>query len=137
MLSAARFFFDASFDCFFSTLVSLAKESSFASPLLDLDELEELEDELDDDVDEEEGVTPREDEEDEEVELLEDDVLDIKLDEPELDESSSSLEELFCPFCAFSFSSWRPSCPFQIRACNAFCSPCHSYLSSFSVSCAY
>ncbi len=103
MISAARFFFDASFDCFFSTLVSLAKESSFASPLLDLDELEELEDELDDDVDEEEGVTPREDEEDDEVELLEDDVLDIKLDEPELDESSSSLEELFLPFLCFFF----------------------------------
>ena len=52
MLSAARFFFDASFDCLFSTLVSLAKESSFVSPFLELDELEELEDELDDDVDE-------------------------------------------------------------------------------------
>ena len=110
MLSAARFFFEASFDCFFSTLVSLAKESSFASPLFDLDELEELEDELDDEVDEEEGVTPREEEEDEEVELLEDDVLEIKLDELELDESSPSLDELLQPFLCLSFSSWRPSC---------------------------
>ena len=104
MLSAARFFFEASFDCFFSTLVSLAKESSFTSPLFDLDELEELEDELDDEVDEEEGVTPREEEEDEEVELLEDDVLEIKLDELELDESSPSLDELLRPFlCLFFF----------------------------------
>ena len=40
-------FLDASFDCFFSTLVSLAKESSLASPLLDLDELEEARKERD------------------------------------------------------------------------------------------
>ena len=104
MLSAARFFLDASLDCFLSTLVSLAKESSLVSPFLEREELEELEDELDDDVDEEEGVTPREDEEeDEEVELLEDDVLDNRLDESELDESSSSLEELFLPFLCFFF----------------------------------
>ena len=103
MLSAARFFFEASFDCFFRTLVSLAKESSLASPLLDRDELEELEDELDDEVDEEEGVTPSEEEEDEEVELLEDDLLEIKLDELELDESSPSLDELLRPFLCFFF----------------------------------
>ena len=79
--------------------MSRAKESSLVSPFLDREELEELEDELDDDVDEEEGETPREDEEeDEEVELLEDDVLDNRLDESELDESPSSLEELFLPF---------------------------------------
>ena len=87
MLSAARFFFDTSFACFFRTLVSLTKESSFVSPFLDLDELEELEDELDEDVEEEEGVTPREDEEEDEDELLEDEVLEIRLDEPELEES--------------------------------------------------
>ena len=85
--------------------MSRAKESSLVSPFLDREELEELEDELDDDVDEEEGETPREDEEeDEEVELLEDDVLDNRLDESELDESSPSLEELFLPFlCLFFF----------------------------------
>ena len=104
MLSAARFFLEASFDCFFGTLVSLAKESSFASPRLDLDELEELEDELDDEVDEEDGVTPREEEEDEELELLEDEVLEIKLDELELDESSPSLDELMRLFLCFFFS---------------------------------
>ena len=85
MDSAARFFFEASFDCFFRTLVSLAKESSLESPLLDWDELEELEDEVEDEVDEEDGVTPSEEEEDEEVKLLDDEVLDIKLDELELE----------------------------------------------------
>ena len=64
MLSAARLFLDASFDCFLSTFVSLANESSLVSPLLEREELEELEDELDEDVDEEEGVTPRDDEDD-------------------------------------------------------------------------
>ena len=104
ILSAARFFFEASFDCFFRTLVSLAKESSLASPLLDWDELEELEDEVEDEVDEEDGVTPSVEEEDEEVELLEDDVLEIKLDELELDEPSSSDEffrSFLCPFFLF------------------------------------
>ena len=103
MLSAARFFFDTSFACFLRTLVSLANESSFVSPFLDLDDFEELEDELDEDVEEEEGVTPREDEEEDEDELLEDEVLEIRLDEPELEESPSSLEELFCPFFFFFF----------------------------------
>ena len=68
MLSAARFFLDASLDCFLSTLVSLAKESSLVSPFLEREELEELEDELDEDVDEEDGVTPRDDEDDEDIE---------------------------------------------------------------------
>ena len=59
MDSAARFFFEASFDCFFRTLVSLAKESSLVSPLLDWDELEELEDEVEDEVDEEDSNAKR------------------------------------------------------------------------------
>ena len=137
MLSAARFFLEASFDCFFSTLVSLAKESSFASPRLDLDELEELEDELDDEVDEEDGVTPREEEEDEELELLEDEVLEIKLDELELDESSPSLDKLLRLFLCFSSFSWRSSCLCQIRVYGASCCPCRFYhfSSSFSFVC--
>ncbi len=72
-----------------------------ASPFPDWDELEELEDEVDDEVDEEDGVTPSEEEEDEEVELLGDDVLEIKLDELELDEPSSSPDESFRLFLCF------------------------------------
>ena len=39
---------------------------------------------MEDEVDEEDGVTPSEEEKDEEVKLLEDEVLEIKLDELEL-----------------------------------------------------
>ena len=134
ILSAARFFFEASFDCFFRTLVSLAKESSLASPFLDWDELEELEDEVEDEVDEEDGVTPSVEEEDEEVELLEDDVLEIKLDELELDEPSSSSDEFFrsflCPFFFF-FTSFLFLPESRLRC---FLSSLLPFFSSFFVS---
>ena len=112
--SAARFFLEASLDCFFRTFVSLAKESSVESPLLDLDELEELEDEVEDEVDEEDGITPSDDEEDEEVDANDDEVLDNRLEELALDDPSPSSHESFRLFLSI--------CVLLLRVLLAFAS---------------